>query len=83
MLYKERFFVIYTDNGFSKVFMLFWSDFIKLTFFSNKILIPTDLKSRYDEEKSLREASDQKLAKLNEQLQKEKQENDRLQTELV
>lgn len=43
----------------------------------------TDLKSRYDEEKSLREAADEKLAKLNEQLQKEKQENERLQTELV
>lgn len=43
----------------------------------------TDLKSRYDEEKSLREAADQRLAKLTEQLQKEKQENERLQTELV
>lgn len=43
----------------------------------------TDLKSRYDEEKSLREAADEKLAKLNEELQKEKQENERLQTELV
>lgn len=45
--------------------------------------VSTDLKSRYDEEKSLREAADEKLAKLNEQLQKEKQENERLQTELV
>lgn len=43
----------------------------------------TDLKSRYDEEKSLREAADQRLGKLTEQLQKEKQENERLQTELV
>lgn len=43
----------------------------------------TDLKSRYDEEKSLKEAADQRLAKLTEQLEKEKQENERLQTELV
>lgn len=43
----------------------------------------TDLKSRYDEEKSLREAADQRLGKLTEQLQKEKQDNERLQTELV
>lgn len=43
----------------------------------------TDIKSRYDEEKSLREAADQRLSKLTEQLQKEKQENERLQTELV
>uniref|UniRef100_A0A8D0AUE4 Early endosome antigen 1 n=1 Tax=Sander lucioperca TaxID=283035 RepID=A0A8D0AUE4_SANLU len=42
-----------------------------------------DLKSRYDEEKSLREAADQRLGKLTEQLQKEKQENERLQTELL
>uniref|UniRef100_A0A4W6E8L6 Early endosome antigen 1 n=1 Tax=Lates calcarifer TaxID=8187 RepID=A0A4W6E8L6_LATCA len=42
-----------------------------------------DLKSRYDEEKSLREAADQRLSKLTEQLQKEKQENERLQTELL
>lgn len=48
-----------------------------------KLLNPTDLKSRYDEEKSLREAADQRLAKLTEQLQKEKHENERLQTELV
>lgn len=46
-------------------------------------LNPTDLKSRYDEEKSLREAADQRLAKLNEQLQEAKEENERLQTELV
>lgn len=67
----------------SWIFTLLWSDFINLTFFHNIILIPTDLKSRYDEEKSLRDVADQKLSKLNEQLQKEKQENDRLQTELV
>lgn len=48
-----------------------------------ELLNPTDLKSRYDEEKSLREAADQRLSKLTEQLQKEKQENERLQTELV
>uniref|UniRef100_A0A665XAN8 Early endosome antigen 1 n=1 Tax=Echeneis naucrates TaxID=173247 RepID=A0A665XAN8_ECHNA len=42
-----------------------------------------DLKSRYDEEKSLREAADQRLAKVTEQLQIEKQENERLQTELL
>uniref|UniRef100_A0A672JD84 Early endosome antigen 1 n=1 Tax=Salarias fasciatus TaxID=181472 RepID=A0A672JD84_SALFA len=42
-----------------------------------------DLKSRYDEEKSLREAADQRLAKLTEDVQKEKQENERLQTELL
>lgn len=47
------------------------------------LLNPTDLKSRYDEEKSLREATDQRLAKMTEQLQKEKQENERIQTELV
>lgn len=47
------------------------------------LLNVTDLKSRYDEEKSLREAGDQRSAKLTEQLQKEKQENERLQTELV
>lgn len=41
------------------------------------------MKSRYDEEKSLREAADQRLAKLTEQLQKEKQDNVGLQTELV
>lgn len=43
----------------------------------------TDLKSRYDEEKSLREAADQRLTKMTEQLQTEKQENEKLQTELV
>ncbi|MEQ2194787.1 hypothetical protein XENOCAPTIV_003023, partial [Xenoophorus captivus] len=42
-----------------------------------------DLKSRYDEEKSLREAADQRVSSLSEQLQKEKQENERLQTELL
>lgn len=47
------------------------------------VFFMTDLKSRYDEEKSLKEAADQRLAKLTEQLQKEKQENERLQTELV
>lgn len=41
------------------------------------------MKSRYDEERSLKEAGDQKVAKLNEQLQREKNENERLQTELV
>lgn len=46
-------------------------------------LNPTDFKSRYDEEKSLREAADQRLAKLNEQLREAKEENERLQTELV
>lgn len=46
-------------------------------------LFLTDLKSRYDEEKSLRDAADHKLANLNEQLQKEKQEKERLLTELV
>lgn len=48
-----------------------------------KVFFLIDLKSRYDEEKSLRDAADHKLAQLNEQLQKEKQENERLQTELV
>lgn len=43
----------------------------------------TDIKSRYDEEKSLREAADQRLSKLTEQLQQEKKENESLQTELV
>lgn len=46
-------------------------------------MFESDIKSRYDEEKSLREAADQRLSKLTEQLQKEKQENERLQTELV
>lgn len=58
------------------------SDYILfLKFFPS--LNPTDLKSRYDEEKSLREAADQRLAKLNEQLREAKEENERLQTELV
>lgn len=48
-----------------------------------KYLTLTELKSRYDEEKSLKEAGDQRVAKLNEQLQREKEENERLQTELV
>lgn len=56
-------------------FYLFGCDFESLNM--------TDLKSRYDEEKSLREAADQRLGKLTEQLQKEKEENERLQTELV
>jgi len=43
----------------------------------------TDLKSRYDEEKSLREAADERLGTLTQQLQKEKLENEGLQTELV
>lgn len=43
----------------------------------------TELKSRYDEERSLKEAGDQKVAKLSEQLKREKDENERLQTELV
>ena len=47
------------------------------------ILFLTDLKSRYDEEKSFREAADQKLARFNQQLQEDKQEKERLQTELV
>uniref|UniRef100_A0A7N9AMV8 Early endosome antigen 1 n=1 Tax=Mastacembelus armatus TaxID=205130 RepID=A0A7N9AMV8_9TELE len=42
-----------------------------------------DLKSRYDEEKSLREAAEQRLARLTEQLQEEKQENEKLQAELL
>uniref|UniRef100_A0A667ZMZ3 Early endosome antigen 1 n=1 Tax=Myripristis murdjan TaxID=586833 RepID=A0A667ZMZ3_9TELE len=42
-----------------------------------------DIKSRYDEEKSLREAADQRLAKLTQELQNEKQESERLQTELL
>lgn len=64
--------------------MFFWGEVcvcygVRIT----KVLFLTDLKSRYDEEKSLRDAADHKLAQLNEQLQKEKQENERLQTELV
>lgn len=43
----------------------------------------SDLKARYDEEKSLREAGNQRLTQLTEQLQSEKQENERLHTELV
>lgn len=43
----------------------------------------TELKSRYDEERSLKEANNQKVVKLSEQLQREKDEIERLQTELV
>lgn len=57
--------------------------YLLITNIDLKYLISIDLKSRYDEEKSLREAGDQRVAKLNEQLQKEKEENERLQTELV
>lgn len=59
------------------------SDYIFFLFPFFPSLNPTDLKSRYDEEKSLREAADQRLAKLNEQLQEAKEENEQLQTELV
>lgn len=72
----ETAFVLYTLMFFSEVCVCYD---VKIT----KVLFLTDLKSRYDEEKSLRDAADHKLAKLNEQLQKEKQENERLQTELV
>ena len=44
---------------------------------------PTDIKSRYDEEKSLREAADQRMTKLTQELQTAKQDNERLHTELV
>lgn len=47
------------------------------------IVFMTDLKSRYDEERSLREAAEQRLAKMTEQLQSEQQENEKLQSELV
>uniref|UniRef100_A0A4W5K3W3 Early endosome antigen 1 n=1 Tax=Hucho hucho TaxID=62062 RepID=A0A4W5K3W3_9TELE len=42
-----------------------------------------DIKSRYDEEKSLREAADQRLANLSQELQRERQDKDRLHTELL
>ncbi|KAG7279015.1 hypothetical protein CRUP_001956, partial [Coryphaenoides rupestris] len=42
-----------------------------------------DIKSRYDEEKSLREAADQRLTSLGQDLERHKQDNDRLQTELL
>uniref|UniRef100_A0A8C7KZU5 Early endosome antigen 1 n=1 Tax=Oncorhynchus kisutch TaxID=8019 RepID=A0A8C7KZU5_ONCKI len=42
-----------------------------------------DIKSRYDEEKSLREAADQRLANLIQELQRERQDKDRLHTELL
>uniref|UniRef100_A0A674EY72 Early endosome antigen 1 n=1 Tax=Salmo trutta TaxID=8032 RepID=A0A674EY72_SALTR len=42
-----------------------------------------DVKSRYDEEKSLREAADQRLANLSQELQRERQDKDRLHTELL
>lgn len=67
---------MYTLMTFSEVCFFLWRE-------DHKSKILTDLKSRYDEEKSLRDAADHKLAKLNEQLQKEKQENERLQTDLV
>lgn len=57
--------------------------YLLITNIDLKYLFSIDLKSRYDEEKSLREAGDQRVAKLNEQLQKEKEENERVQTELV
>uniref|UniRef100_A0A4W5LTG0 Early endosome antigen 1 n=1 Tax=Hucho hucho TaxID=62062 RepID=A0A4W5LTG0_9TELE len=42
-----------------------------------------DVKSRYEEEKSLREAADQRLANLSQELQRERQDKDRLHTELL
>jgi hypothetical protein len=42
-----------------------------------------DVKSRYDEEKSLREDADQRLVYLSQELQRERQDKDRLHTELV
>lgn len=45
--------------------------------------ITADLKSRYDEERSLREAAEQRLARMTVQLQTEQQENEKLQSELV
>uniref|UniRef100_A0A673X225 Early endosome antigen 1 n=1 Tax=Salmo trutta TaxID=8032 RepID=A0A673X225_SALTR len=42
-----------------------------------------DIKSRYDEEKSLREAADQRLANLIQELQRERQDKDRLHTQLL
>lgn len=62
-----------------KVRLLCWVD----SNYTRYFFFLSDLKSRYDEEKSLREAADQRLAHLAEQLQKEKQGNERLQTELV
>ncbi|KTF91113.1 hypothetical protein cypCar_00030876 [Cyprinus carpio] len=42
-----------------------------------------DIKSRYDEEKSMREALEHRLANLNQDLQKEKQEKEKLAAELL
>lgn len=42
-----------------------------------------DIKSRMDEEKSLREVAEQKVASLQQDLQRERQEKDKLETELV
>uniref|UniRef100_A0A8C5A831 Early endosome antigen 1 n=1 Tax=Gadus morhua TaxID=8049 RepID=A0A8C5A831_GADMO len=42
-----------------------------------------DIKSRYDEEKSLREAADQRLASLGQDLERQRQDNDILSTELL
>ncbi|KAJ8372384.1 hypothetical protein AAFF_G00290170 [Aldrovandia affinis] len=42
-----------------------------------------DIKSRYDEEKSLREAAEQRAASLNQDLQRETQERERCQAELL
>lgn len=42
-----------------------------------------DLKSRYDEEKSLREVAEQKVTSLQQDLQRERQEKDKLHTDLV
>jgi len=47
------------------------------------LLNPPDIKSRYDEEKGLREAADQRLTSLGQDLERHKQDNDQLQTELV
>lgn len=43
----------------------------------------SDIKSRYDEEKSMREMLEQRLANLNQDLQREKQEKEKLAAELV
>lgn len=43
----------------------------------------SDIKSRYDEEKSMREALEQRLTNLNQDLQREKQEKEKLAAELV
>lgn len=50
--------------------------------FKHALYFP-DIKSRYDEEKSMREALKQRLTNLNQDLQRERQEKEKLSADLV